>query len=209
MYSEDSSIARLNDAFNGRPNLWQKSWSKGSKIRIEWNSSNFIEFQPEADITIARGSQTRIIFLTKFSTSDENLTSYVNLVGEAIFCIAKEDSSDFAWGITWGLKDKHDQYLVLGCTSGNLNGPGAFYGGEHGGRGWTGVLDYQQAKAGSGLNLGITIKIKNLGKCSIILKLLYSEASFMNQIVKSFAIIHLYRILLLDFEDLSNWSSKN
>ena len=164
MYSEDSDIASLNEAFNGRPNLWPKSWTQGSMIRIEWNTTNFIEFQPEADITLARGSQNRIISLTKFSTSDENLASVVNLFGEAIFCIAKEDSSDSAWGITWGKKDTNDQYLALGCNSGDWFGPGAFYADKLRGGGWTGVTDHKQAKDGSVLNLGITIKIKNLGK---------------------------------------------
>ena len=166
MYFEDTSTAKLSETLNGRPNLWKDSWITGRKIRFEWDTSKYIEFLPESDIFVDRGTTNKIIKLNEFSTNDSPLESWVKSGGGAIFCISKSDGHNSAWGI----KDKGDNFFEIGCNSGNWLGRGAFYGDQSSAlgwvgvpnSGWTGVTDHSERK--TGFNLGITIKIEHTGK---------------------------------------------
>ena len=159
LFSEDQATARLYDSLNGRPTLWEKSWVPGAKIRIEWGTGDYIQFKPDSDIFIDRGATNTIIAITEFSTSDTNLADWVDGAGGAIFCISHANGPDSAWGI----KPKDDSFFDLGCNSGGWKGRGAFYGDDNYGAGWTGVRDHGEAKAGAGLNLGMTIKMETTG----------------------------------------------
>ena len=175
LYSEDSSTAKLSETLNGRPNLWEDSWIPGRKIRFEWGIQNkfpkCIEFLPESDIFVNRGTTNKIIELKKFVTNVYDpplqLGSWVERAGGAIFCISKSDGHDSAWGI----KDKEDNFFELGCNSGNWDGRGAFYGSNSSSHGfipgWTGVSNHGEAKAG--FNLGLTIKMEHTGKFYVYL----------------------------------------
>ena len=162
MYSEDTSTAKLSETLNGRPNLWKDSWIPGRKIRFEWDANKYIEFLPESDIFVDRGTTNKIIKLNEFSTNDSPLQSWVKSGGGAIFCISKSDGHNSAWGI----KDKGDNFFEIGCNSGSWQGRGAFYGVNspaHGlSPGWTGVRNHGEPKAG--FNLGITIRMEYTGK---------------------------------------------
>lgn len=158
LYTEDSSTSQLFQTLNGIPHLWKDSWTPGRKIRIEWGRDEYIEFLPNSNIFVDRGTKNKIIELEEFSTSDSRLASWVENAGGAIFCISKSDGIDSAWGI----KDKNDPFFGIGCNSGWWKGRGAFYGDDFRGGGWTGVTDNGEAKGG--FNLGLTIKMKQIGK---------------------------------------------
>ena len=158
LYTENSTTSQLSQTLNGSPNLWTDSWTPGRKIRIEWETDKYIEFLPESNIFVDRSTTNKIIQLEEFSTSDSSLASWVEDAGGAIFCISKSDGRDSAWGI----KDQNDQFFDNGCNSGSWNGRGAFYDDDFRGGGWTGVTDNGEAKGG--FNLGITIKMKQIGK---------------------------------------------
>ena len=163
LYTENSTTSQLFQTLKGSPNLWTDSWTPGRKIRIEWETDKYIEFLPESNIFVDRTTINKIIQLEEFSTSDSSLASWVEDAGGAIFCISKSDGVDSAWGI----KDRDDQNFGIGCNSGSWNGRGAFYGDDFRGGGWTGVTDNGEAKAG--FNLGITIKMKQIGRFMNIL----------------------------------------
>ena len=127
-----------------------------SEVLITWGT-DYIHFDAPSNYELFGNVLDYSVPLTNFSTSNANLTSWVNGDGGAKFCNASHDPDIDPGNSTWAVKPQLDDNTGCGCNSTGWAGRGAYYGGANEaevticngwGGAWAGVQDNGDAKAG-------------------------------------------------------------
>jgi hypothetical protein len=126
-----------------------------TEVRLRWYGpkDGFIGFRPEREL-FANEVDTAIP-VSNFSTSENQLETWVNEAGGAIFCRASQSLDVRPGDTSWAVKPLNDMNVMCGCNSGGWLGRGAFYGGNLNptscfgfGGGWSSVRSDHEPKGG-------------------------------------------------------------